>query len=168
MKVIDRIKQFFESSTIHGLYYISSVKNWSRLFWILIVVGGFSGAAYLIHLSFDNWHQSPISTTIETLPISQITFPNVTVCPPKDLFLNLNYDILEADKVKLDKDKRETLIEASLDVIQDHFYNEMRCNRTRKLALLKFVITQHYSMLAIMHHHSMILMMKSFSTSIAS
>ena len=56
---------------------------------------------YLIHLAFDNWHQSPISTTIETWPISQITFPNVTICPPKNLFLNLNYNILQAKKKRI-------------------------------------------------------------------
>ena len=77
--IIQEIKQFLESSTVHGLSYISTAKKWSRLFWILVVIGGFSGAGYLIHVSFDNWKQSPILTTIETLPISQITFPNVTV-----------------------------------------------------------------------------------------
>ena len=93
--------------------------------------GGFSGAGYLIYTSFDNWNQSPISTTIETLPISQINFPNVTVCPPKDLFLNLNYDILQSEKVKLDNEKREKLIKDSLMAFQDQFYNEMMTNLSR-------------------------------------
>ena len=128
---MEQIKTFLDTSTIHGLSYISSSRKWSRLFWILVVIGGFSGAGYLIYESFDNWHQSPISTTIETLPISQITFPNVTVCPPKNLFLNLNYDILQAEKVKLDKNKRETLIEASLVVIQDHFHMEIMRNLSK-------------------------------------
>ena len=51
--------------------------------------------------------------------------------PPKDLFLNLNYDILQSEKVKLDKEKRDTLIEASLGVVQDHFYNEMMTNMSK-------------------------------------
>ena len=114
---MEHIKTFLDSSTIHGLSHISSTRKWFRLIWILIVIGGFSGAGYLIYESFHNWEQSPISTTIETLPISQITFPNVTVCPPKNLFLNLNYDILQAEKVNLDKDKRETLMEASVNLI---------------------------------------------------
>ena len=78
---IEDIKQFFESSTIHGLYYISTARRWSRLFWMLIVLVGFSGAGYLINVSFRNWNLSPVTTTVETLPISQITFPNVTICP---------------------------------------------------------------------------------------
>ena len=97
---MEHVKDFLDTSTIHGFSWISSNKRFARLFWILIVVGGFSAAGYLIYSSFHNWGQSPITTTVETLPISQITFPNVTVCPPKDLFLNLNYDILQSEKVK--------------------------------------------------------------------
>ena len=128
---MEHIKTFLESSTIHGLYYISSTRRWSRLFWILTVIGGFSGAGYLINLSFDNWDQSPITTTIETLPISKITFPNVTVCPPKNLFLNLNYDILQSGKRKLEKDKRQEFIKTSSDIIQDHFYHELMKNLSK-------------------------------------
>ena len=125
---VEELKQFFESSTIHGLYYISSTRRWSRLFWILTVIGGFSGAGYLIYESFDNWAQSPISTTVETLPISQITFPNVTVCPPKNLFLNLNYDILQSEKMKLENDTRHKFIATDLYEVQEQFYDEIMTN----------------------------------------
>ena len=145
---MEHIRTFFDTSTIHGLSWISSTRKWSRLFWIMIVIGGFSGAGYLIHESFHNWHQSPgagylihesfhnwhqspISTTVETLPISKMKFPNVTVCPPKNLFLNLNYDILQSEKVKLDKNKREKIIKDSLVVYQEQFYNEMMRNLSK-------------------------------------
>ena len=103
---MEGIKQFFESSTIHGLYHISSATRLAKVFWLIIVFGGFSGAGILIYESFNNWQQSPISTTIETLPISQITLPNLTVCPPKNSFLNLNYDLLNSNQLKLDNDTR--------------------------------------------------------------
>ena len=128
---MEHMKTFLDSSTIHGLYYISSTKRWSRFFWIFVVIGGFLGAGYLIYESFDNWEQSPISTTLETLPISKITFPNVTVCPPKNLFLNLNYDILQSEKVKLNNDKRENLIKDSLGIYQEQFYKEMMRNLSK-------------------------------------
>ena len=38
-------------------------------------------------------------TTIETLPISEMRFPKVTVCPPKNSFTDLNYDIILADNL---------------------------------------------------------------------
>ena len=128
---VKELKQFFEQSTIHGLYHISTVRRWPRLLWILIVIGGFCGAGYLINESFDNWKQSPISTTIETLPISQITFPNVTVCPPKESFLNLNYDLKQSEKVKLDNHKKEKLVVDSLNILQKHYYNEIMKNLSK-------------------------------------
>ena len=84
------LTDFLESSTIHGVSYISTTKKASRLFWVLVVCSGFCGAFVLIYQSFESWEESPITTTIETLPISEITFPKVAVCPPKDAFTNLN------------------------------------------------------------------------------
>ena len=125
---MEHLKEFLDTSTIHGFSWISSSRKLSRLLWILIVMGGFTGAGYLIHESFYNWKQSPISTTIETLPISQLTFPNVTVCPPKNLFLNLNYDISQSEKRNLDKDKRKKLATAFSDVTQDKYFSDMMTN----------------------------------------
>ena len=62
---------------------------------------------------------------IETLPISNITFPNVTVCPPRDLFLNLNQDIGKLEQVNLNDDLRNELLDYALDVIQDQYYKEV-------------------------------------------
>ena len=86
-------KQFLETSTIHGLGYIPSTKRFARLFWILVVISGFTFAGYLIYQSFQSWYDSPIRTTIETKTIDKIRFPKVTVCPPKNTYTNLNYDL---------------------------------------------------------------------------
>ena len=125
---MEEVRQFLESSTIHGLQYISSTKNLTRIFWILVVFGGFTGAGYLIHASFSNWEQNPITTTIETLPISDITYPNVTVCPPRDSFLNLNYDIIKSGNVQLNKEIRKELLDYAIEIIQEDFYNEVLLN----------------------------------------
>ena len=125
---MEHLKDFLDASTIHGLAWISSTRRLFRLFWILIVIAGFSVAGYLIYESFYNWKQSPISTTVETVSISKITFPNVTVCPPKNLFLNLNYDIMQSDKVKFDKEEKEKLLKASLNIIEDPLFDEIMTN----------------------------------------
>ena len=44
-----------------------------------VVAAGFTIAAVLIKGSFDNWADNQIATTIETLPISAVTFPKVCV-----------------------------------------------------------------------------------------
>ena len=88
------VSTFLESSSIHGLHYISTTRKYVRLLWILVVIIGFLVASLLIKESFDSWSESPIKTTVETLPISTIKLPKVTVCPPKNTFTDLNYDLM--------------------------------------------------------------------------
>ena len=128
---MDKVMEFLDTSTIHGLSFISSTKKWSRLFWILVVIGGFYGAGFMIYTSFYNWGQSPITTTIETLPISELTLPNVTVCPPKNSLLNLNYAMVHSDELKLDNESRKELFNYSVDVVQEEFYGEVMRNLSK-------------------------------------
>ena len=89
--VMDSLKEFLESSTIHGLVYISSARNkTSKVLWLLVVLAGFSVAGYLITSSLQDWEKSPISTTITTHPIREAPFPRVAVCPPKGTNTALN------------------------------------------------------------------------------
>ena len=103
------IKEFLESSTIHGLVYISTNQRVTRLLWILVVFVGFSGSGYMISESFSAWAISPVSTTIETLPISELDFPNVTVCPPRNSFTSLNPDLVRARNISFGEGKRKEL-----------------------------------------------------------
>ena len=102
---MEGVKTFLETSTIHGLTYISTTRKYTRIFWILTVLAGFIGASLLIKESFDSWSEFPIKTTIETLPISEIRFPKVTVCPPKKTFTDLNYDLIITENVTLSNDE---------------------------------------------------------------
>ena len=36
---MESIRNFLESSTIHGLSYISTTRKYVRVFWILVVIG---------------------------------------------------------------------------------------------------------------------------------
>ena len=63
------IKDYLESSSVHGLVYIATTRKYVRLFWALVVIAGFTGAGFLIYESFEGWSDNPVSTTIETLPI---------------------------------------------------------------------------------------------------
>ena len=135
---MEGVRTFLESSTIHGLTYISTTQKYARLFWILVVITGFVGASLLIKESFDSWSESPIKTTIETLPISEITFPKVKVCPPKNTFTDLNYDLMMTENVTLTEEMRDEMFKYALEVInvdsfsvngwtklheEDRFYN---------------------------------------------
>ena len=116
---MERVSTFLESSTIHGLTYISTMRKYARLFWTLVVITGFTGASLLIKESFDSWSESPVKTTIETLPISEIKLPKVTVCPPKNLFTDLNYDLMMTENVTLTDELRDEMFRYAIKVIDE-------------------------------------------------
>ena len=107
---MEQIRTFLDSSTIHGLTYISTTRKYARVFWILVVLTGFSAASYMIHSSFQSWDESPIKTTVETLPIDEIKFPKVTVCPPKHTFTDLNYDLMIVENKTMTKEMQDDLL----------------------------------------------------------
>ena len=75
------IKEFLEKSTIHGLSFIRDAKSLGeKAFWVIIVTLGFGCSAYLIGNSYSEWMESPVSTVVTTKPISDLEFPEVTVC----------------------------------------------------------------------------------------
>ena len=114
---MDVVKEFLESSTIHGLSYIADNRQLVRLLWICVVIAGFTGSFILIFQSFSSWADSPITTTIETLPISELEFPNVTVCPPRNSFTNLNLDIVRSSKIPLSQEQRKALSQQVFEVV---------------------------------------------------
>ena len=83
---MEGVREFLESSTIHGLTYISTTRGSLKVIWIVIVISGFFTAGLFINNAFLDWEKSPIDTSIETFPISDAYFPNVVVCPPKEEF----------------------------------------------------------------------------------
>ena len=125
---MENLKTFLESSTIHGLSYIATGKRNVRLFWILVVIAGFTVAGILIQTSFQSWNESPVKTTIETHPIAEITFPKVTVCPPKNTYTNLNYDLMMTENMTLDNDTRQELANYAVQMLYEHLYDNIMSN----------------------------------------
>ena len=81
---MDTVREFLETSTIHGLSHISKVESkLGKAAWTIIVFASFISAGYLISGSYKDWGDSPVSATISTHPIANLPFPKVTVCPPK-------------------------------------------------------------------------------------
>ena len=97
---MENVKNFLESSTIHGLAYVATGRNYVRILWISIVLAGFTGAGVLNYQSFQDWNESPVKTSIETLPITETIFSKVTVCP-KNAYTDLNYDLMMTENVTI-------------------------------------------------------------------
>ena len=87
-----------ETSTIHGLNYISTAKSVAaKAIWVLIVCVSFGTAIYMINNAFSEWQKSPIATTVQTYPISKLEFPSVTVCPPQGSNTAMNHLLEQVD-----------------------------------------------------------------------
>ena len=125
---MDHLKEFFESSTIHGLSQISRARGFLKWFWIFTVFSCFVGAGVMIFYSFDVWHSSPVTTTIDTLTISKIKIPKIKVCPPKHTYTNLNYDVLKIENATLDNTTRQELLSFAFLIIDDAHHNEIMNN----------------------------------------
>ena len=128
---MDHFNTFLNSSTIHGIHFIPKTKKFGKLFWILVVISSFTAASLLIYESFHNWDLSPVSTTVETVAISKLPFPNVTVCPPKKAGLGLNFDIVQAEKLKLKNETRNELFKIAIQVILDDENIEIMFNLSK-------------------------------------
>ena len=135
---MDSIREFLISSTIHGLSHITKTKGLLRLFWMFVISTGFIGAGVLIKQSFESWTMNPVFTTIETLPITQIEFPKVTVCPPRKTFTNLNYDLDMIGNRTIDEETKQALLQYLPEAIYD-------ANFGKKLGLYqKFIGEESY------------------------
>ena len=128
---MEGIKDFLESSTVHGLTCISTTRKLVRLFWIIVVILGFSGAGYLIYTSFQDWDESPVKTTIESRPITEITLPKITVCPPKNTFTDLNCDLMKLKDETIDNETRIILKNYAFELLNDLTYDELMRNLSK-------------------------------------
>ena len=113
------LTSFLENSSIHGLGFISQTRAFARVFWVIVVICGFTLASQIIMANFQDWAEHPETTTIETLPIEMAPFPRVTVCPPKNTFTNLNYDLLFASNVSWSKAKRHSFVDSLYSKVLD-------------------------------------------------
>ena len=125
---MEGVKSFLEASTIHGLSHIASGSKLVKLFWIFVVFFGFTAASIIIYQSFQNWGVNPITTTIETLPISKIILPKVTVCPPKNTFTKLNHNLMMLENITFEKEATEIMMHYVVEQIQDHNFKEAMSN----------------------------------------
>ena len=128
---MEHLKEFLELSTIHGLTQISRAKGFLSWFWIFIVFTCFVGSGVMIFYSFEAWYLSPVTTTIDTLSISKIKLPKVTVCPPKNTYTNLNYDIIKMENAAIDNATRQMILNFAFQTIDDAHHNEIMKNLSK-------------------------------------
>ena len=119
---MESFKQFLETASINGLIHISSTRRCTRLFWITLLTMGLIVSSVLIWESFQSWEDNPVRTTTRTVAMKKIKFPKLTVCPPKNTFTDLNYDLMLAENVTLTDETKNELFEYAVALIDEHFY----------------------------------------------
>ena len=78
-------KQYASTSTAHGLAYIveDGRSYVERMFWILVTSLAICFTAFQTIQLYRQWKNDPVVTFLDTvkLPISEIEFPAITICP---------------------------------------------------------------------------------------
>ena len=79
---MEGVNTFLESSTIHGLSHISSTRKYAKLFWMFVVITGFSVASILIKATTKKLVtlMSPAVTLMS--PVVTLMSPAVTLMSP--------------------------------------------------------------------------------------
>ena len=132
---MDILRKFLESSTIHGLSYISTEKvsfsyfssllhlyiqtRSAKILWLIVVCLGFIGAGILIGKSYKDWQENPIATSITTHPIDDLDFPVVTICPPKSSNTALYHDLAKAGNGSLSEKDKTTLRDSAYKIFME-------------------------------------------------
>ena len=83
--VLHTTKEYASSSTIHGFAYVFDYRHSvsARCLWTVVVILAFSLTIYQMTSLYTQWKNDPVITTLDTvaLPIEDIEFPAVTICP---------------------------------------------------------------------------------------
>ena len=85
----------------------------------------------MLYQSFQAWAESPVTTTIDTVPIAEIIFPKITVCPPKNSYTDLNYDLMMMENMTLTDDIRNELTNYAMELLQAQVYDNITTQLAR-------------------------------------
>ena len=84
-RIVDTTKQYSSTTTIHGISYLTGddVSGLERLLWAIVVLFAMAFTTYQVITLYNDWQDQPVITTLDTvsLPIEEIEFPAVTICP---------------------------------------------------------------------------------------
>ena len=81
----DAVIGYGRASTVHGVYYVFEQGRWAveRVIWGVIIIVAICLAIWWSLVAYDRWQDDPVTITMATnaLPIQNIPFPSITICP---------------------------------------------------------------------------------------
>ena len=160
------IREYTSASVIHGVSYMNPDGRMiaEKIIWTILVASAFAFAAYEVHSLYENWQESPVLTVLDTvtLPIEEIDFPAITICPQgsskdimnaalfeqfKNFVLNKTDKLTHLQKLKskrkreVDEDKLDSLISDSdmKDLIHEFLLTSYGTNKTNPMELVQLL-----------------------------
>ena len=86
--VREDITAYFNETTVHGFQYVVGGRDIiERLFWISLIISGFTLSSIFIRNALKSWSDIPLQTTIDkvSFPVEKLDFPAITVCDTETL-----------------------------------------------------------------------------------
>ena len=78
-------REYASATTAHGIPYIAEDGRslTERMLWVIVVSLAVTFTAFQMTTLYEQWQDDPVVTTLDTvaLPIEEIEFPAVTICP---------------------------------------------------------------------------------------
>lgn len=160
------LTEYTSTSVIHGVSYTTPDGRMAveRVIWVILVSLAFAFAAHEVRILYEHWQENPVLTVLDTvtLPIEDVEFPAITICPQgsskdimnaalfdqfKDFVLNKTEFLNKPDNYKT-RNKRDTSLYSHIsnfsysDIISltgdfiDEVYGGIKVNPTELIQLL--------------------------------
>ena len=84
--IAETISNYLQETSIHGCFYLQNGRNLAeKLIWSLIIILGLTFSSVMIHKTIQEANDSPILTNIDTIEVSEIPFPAITIGPDNEV-----------------------------------------------------------------------------------
>ena len=80
--VLREVNSFSEETSIHGFSYLSKHRHWlTKIIWSALLGTALTLAVLMIQQNFIDAENHPLSTTLDTISVTDVPFPAVTIFP---------------------------------------------------------------------------------------
>ena len=78
----DMWQEFADSTTLHGLHYVSMKRHFLvRIIWLILLLASGSYYIFTVYRAFNKYYQHPVNTVLSRTYPDEMDFPAVTICP---------------------------------------------------------------------------------------
>ena len=80
--VLRELNSFAEKTSIHGFSYLAKTSHClTNIIWSLFLGIAFTVAVIMIQQNFEDAQNHPLSTTLDTISVTEVPFPAISIYP---------------------------------------------------------------------------------------